>query len=224
MVLITVNNKTFKTKNECIQYIQAILKKYFLDDYEKDFVYELLKRHPYYNEKINGAICDDSGCISIQKYMGNNCFVVLKNNNNIDPFSYIICLNGKINNRNDVITAFRNAIKQDISIYRNKIFFDNYDVLCELCNTKLYNDSNTHIDHIIKFRDLLINFCCDNNLNMLDIEITKTKNDIKLINYKVINTNELIISDIIILNKWIRYHKTNALLRPLCRECNIKLH
>jgi hypothetical protein len=224
MVLITISNKSFKTKNECIKYIQTILKKYFLDDYEKKFIYELLKRHPYYNEKINDAICDNCGCISIQKYMGNNCFVVLKNNNNIDPFSYTTCLSGKINNRNDIITAFRNSIKQDIFIYRNKIFFDNYDVFCELCNIKLFNDINTHIDHIIKFRDLLINFCCDENLNILDIEVIKTNNDIKLINNIVVNTNELIINDTIILNKWIKYHKNNALLRPLCKQCNIKIH
>jgi hypothetical protein len=224
MVLITINNKTFKTKNECIKYIQTLLKKYFIDDYEKEFIYDLLKRHPYYNDKINDAIYDNCSCISIKKYMGNNCFVVLKNNNNIDPFSYTTCLSGKINNRNDIITAFRNSIKQDIIIFRNKIFFDNFDVCCELCNTKLYDDMNTHIDHIIKFRDLLTNFCSDENLNILDIPITRTNNDIKLINYKVINTNELYINDTIILNKWIQYHKNNAILRPLCRQCNIKLH
>jgi hypothetical protein len=224
MVLI-INNITFKNKTECTIYIKKLLYKEFLDDNEKKFVYELLKLHPYYNEIINDAITNDGSCIIVKNYIGNTrCFNILKNNSNIQPFSYSKCLDGKINLKNEILTAMRNSIRPDIYIYRNNIFNTSDDISCELCNIKIINNSNTHIDHVIKFKDLVFNFCIEEDIYILNIPIKTTTNKLLLVDNNIDGFNEIIIDDPIILNKWILYHKMNAILRPLCKFCNMKLH
>jgi len=197
-----IADRSFDSKKELKQCISNYFKK-FNDIQEVDlkFFKELLKFHPNYENK-----CKKMENIFLAKNSwGTKCIHIFNTDGTIDDISYLKCIDG-VNNYTNMTKAFRCEIEYQIKNFRKE--FLNNSSKCELCNNKLKNDANTHVDHIIKFRDILKKF------------LQKIKSD--FVDTKSIGVRR-IIKDEEIRNKWIKYHKKHSKLRLLCKKCNLKL-
>lgn len=76
----------------------------------------------------------------------------------------------------------------------------------------IYNNNNTHIDHhyeILPFKQLLIQFLDDEQINLADVETVPDGT-----RGRKLNNNEL-------QKKFETYHKDHANLRAIAKEANI---
>ena len=95
----------------------------------------------------------------------------------------------------------RTSIIPQIIDYRNK----HPNLVCEICN----NNENIEIDHHEPhFIDLFSDFINEQNYKPTTFSSDK---------YHRKNFTE---KDKYFKEKWIEYHKTKSILRPLCKKCN----
>ena len=120
-----------------------------------------------------------------------------------DSISVIKCIDNKFKskrkyNEDNTIKAFRLCSYKKIKTYE--------DIeCCELCKS---NIKPLHVDHFpTSFKTIFTNF-----LNIENIELSTIKVIKKDISY--------FLEDIILQNKWIKYHDINARFRILCFKCN----
>lgn len=99
--------------------------------------------------------------------------------------------------------AFRQSVKGDIDEFRELL--KGQELMCEKCNTSIIG--YYEVDHLIPFIDLVNNFLKEEKLTLNEVEIEW----VDLLPY---------IRDYTLKRKWKKYHKQNAKLRPLHRECN----
>ncbi len=97
----------------------------------------------------------------------------------------------------------RHTISTQITEFKKCLFELGSIIICEICGKQLYDDNNTHIDHIVRFI-------------ILANEFIKTEDNIqtKSTGY------DRIITDEVIRQRWYNYHKQHAQLRALCAYCN----
>ena len=139
---------------------------------------------------------------------GNKCFCIYLKR---DPDTPVLCgktylAGAKRNQKHNVGQAARSAIQNQIQEFRNENKKEN----CPGCSEQLVFDAQ--VDHETTFQNLLIGFCRENNLDLSTI-CTKYNQE----------TYKRELEDSSISNKWSEYHKLNAKLRWLCKECNQKI-
>jgi len=205
-----INNIEFQSKKECEIYIKNILQKNEITIDDRRFIYQLLKMHPKWHDKSKNIIKRNYKGVNITKIYGNNCFVILNKDNTYETISYHKCLGKSDNVRENVVSALRECINIQIAEYKLEVFLNKNIVVCELCNLELINNSETHVDHINKFRDIINNFFIENNILIDEIPIKKCGCVYR------INDDDL-------FDKWYDYHEKNAKLRLLCKQCNLKI-
>jgi len=175
-----------------------------------DFFFSLFQRHPEKDRKEVSLITD----ISIRRFprakpkkyldFRDHQFFIIKNNGSEDSISWNSCVN-KVGYpvQKRMSWAMREAIKDQIAEFKNA----NKNKACELCGT--YSDITA--DHIIKFKKLKEDFLLDNPDH--PNEFSKDKFGSEVFRDE----------DIEFVNLWKEYHKKNAILRILCKNCNEKL-
>lgn len=137
---------------------------------------------------------------------------ILWSDNTVEPigFNKIIDNIGKDNNiileqkkKLDLSQSMRKAIQEQINEFRKgekKICLNCKESNCEM-----------HVDHVVKFKKLQDDFFI--KYENIDIEIEDDN----------FFGGRKFIEDSKISNKWKKYHKKNAVLRILCKDCNLKL-
>ena len=160
------------------------------------FVNYLFIRHPNYPEKTEGLVD------VIIKYnpFGNLSVYFKKSDNQIEDISALDkCITGK--DKDNLYIAMRNSITPQIKDYRNK----HPNLVCEICS----NSENIEIDHKEPhFIDIFSDFL--NEQNYKPTTFSSDKSHRKIFTEKDKDFKE----------KWIEYHKTKSILRPLCKKCN----
>ena len=146
--------------------------------------------------------------ITIDPQYRNKCFCIYLIGN---PDTPILCgkkyLAGSKRNQNiNIQQAARLAIKEQIEDFRNKKKLE-VNEMCPACSKKLGSDAQ--VDHETTFQNLLNGFCL---ANKLDLSTIKTE-----YHQGKYHTG---FKDSTISTKWFEYHKRNAKLRWLCKECN----
>lgn len=222
---IEIENKTFKTKKELKEYIRNIMNKlieettdenpyYHIKKKEDETLYNFLKALAYYNKEKKNIIEERKiKYFGVQRNPQNNKtfhnYIMFKDKTDIDiSFLWCVDLIGREKpntDKTDLNQCLRKSINYQIKEFKNKT----KDKTCKLCNK---NNCEYHVDHIIKFRDLTKQFLSVNN------EIPKIIND--NINGGKMFENE----NNEFIKKWTEYHKKEATLRILCKDCNLKLH
>ena len=138
----------FNTKKDIGIFFSNLLQnKKTLNNDEKVALLELLKNHPNYDEKMKNG-CKDI-IILTNKYFiktqSNKGFFILDNNNQYVDFSYRKCIS--FNPKQDINSAYRNAIANDIAEYRNsQLKKNNGNLICDITH-EILTRQNTHIDH-----------------------------------------------------------------------------
>ncbi len=210
---ITIGNRAFKSQESCKVYTRQLLKRIGETHSIKrthpeyyEYFYLLCKRHP------NQAKM--SKCVDFQIYknlINKNSFGVniVNDDNTITEISMRICITmEKTSNIANFNAALRQCISHQILAYKN-----NADLsYCSICNCSLH-DKNIHIDHVVKFRDLVRDFMEINQETIGQIPDTYSKT---AFTFLTIFKNE---------DKWIgdlfeEYHLNNATLRVACDRCN----
>lgn len=195
---------TYKSKTELLDFVKNLLEKRgecLIKSSDNDFIFfkDLYARNPKHKnhlDKVNGfKICKDS-----TSELTNKVFCIDMNGTE-HLFGWRACVDGKgSDNSERLMDAFREAINQQITEFsRNK-------ECCELCGG---NSGKFEVDHIIEFIDLVNKFKM--NMNMPD---KFEKNHI--------GQNCFRPEDISFKDKWTDYHKKNATLQYLCKECHDK--
>ena len=160
---------------------------------------ELFKCHPEYPKKIENII----DLIIVRNKLNYNYLElnIKRINGDIEDISYIACCRNQRDKQQYLKQAMRFAISEQIQKYR-----DNNELICEICKSS----DKIEIDHFnIKFRDLFSNFIQDRK----DIPTTFDDN--------FYNAPMFQEKDISFKQEWHDYHLKNALLRCLCKKCNL---
>lgn len=174
------------------------------------FFVSLFQRHPEKEKKEVSLITD----INIRRFpkanpkgplcVSDHQFFIIKSDGTEDSISWNSCVTGAINPVEKRLNwAMRNAIVKQIIEFK----MANKKKPCEFCGTY----SNPTADHIVKFMKLKDDFLLLNPLyptefskNVLAQEVFREE-------------------DIAFTQSWYDYHRENATLRILCKECNQKL-
>jgi hypothetical protein len=213
----------FDSQKKCDEYIKNILDKIGINitfkNYDRcnntnyyDIFMKLFERHPEKETKLKNI--DDIKLIynKLQKKTKENksfeCRLIYKDGSD-DSISLITCIKGKHKNNEQLLKdALRYSIEEQITEFKSKNIMNN--ILCELCKNSIHD---LHIDHVILFQTIINNF---HKINTYPIPILFEKiND---------GTNRIKFkdSDKEYENFFKKYHKENAILRPLCATCNLK--
>jgi len=197
----------FKTKTEAVNYTRNILKNNLgriITKNDKLFNYLLcmVEMHTDRDEKIGAGI--DSFIIKLNNYNNIALYINRIDNTKIDISWKYVCQFKPRNSNHNLISALRNSINYQICEYRSK---NSDKLICELCQSK----NNIHIDHIIHFQKIREDF-----INSTRLTIPEKFDDCP-------NTHQAVFKykDLEFRKQWAKYHKENATLRPLCRDCNL---
>ena len=149
--------------------------------------------------------------ITIDPVYRNKCFCIYLKSY---PKTPVLCgkkylAGAKRNPNTNIRQAARSAIFSQIEDFKNVNKLKVYDK-CPGCSEKL--GSEAQVDHEPTFQNLLNVFCLANSLNLSKIGNKYNQETFK---------REFEDSDI--SSKWSEYHKINAKLRWLCKECNQKI-
>ena len=195
--------KTQKQLKQCVREkidkigICSSIKQFYPEEWD-GFMY-LFKRHSDYPEKFNGLM--DIKIRYNPVYKTQLETIIVKNNGDEDDVSVLNnCITGKP--KDNLTIAMRNSIYPQIEEFKNNSIME-----CVLC----YNTKNIHIDHYKpQFIDLKTDFLSIWEGPLPNIFEANDSHS-KIFN-KIDNEFE---------KSWIDFHRTNAILRVLCKKCNL---
>ena len=208
-------DNNYKTQRDFEQYVKKLIyeeigvchdiKNTYPDKYI--ILIQLLKRHPEFNSKSKN-MCNIK---IINDVLNKNALktIIIKNDGEID-ISWRCAITGKHKSfKNELMSAMRSSI--DEQIYDFKINCKNNS--CELCDSV----KGIQVDH---------NDTKNSAFDELAYKFVKENNDIKIPdNFGELNDGthrkNFLEKDYIFRDKWVEYHRQNAILRMLCHKCNI---
>lgn len=209
--------KDFDDKEELRDYVIEIIQKTGITPSLKNthpkvytFFMSLFQRHPEKDRKEIALVTD----IAIRKFpkikdkkkldYSEYQFIIIKNNKNQDTISWNKCVEMSEYPIEKLVNwAMRYAVKDQIIDFKNA----NINKPCELCASY----ENITADHVIKFKNLKEGFLLENQEYPKEFD----KNEIGSVIFRK--------EDIVFEKLWQEYHKKNATLRILCKNCNEKL-
>ena len=198
----------FKTQSSLKKYFREIIDRIGICDsiktkYPQEFLdfCQVFTRHSDYPDKFVDFVDIK---IDYNPEIKNQLVVyIIKKNGEIDNVSVLKnCITGKP--KNNLKIAMRVSIQPQIDEYKNI----NYIRECELCGLHDRIEIDHHSEKM-PFSKLYFDFMEMNKLP-IPTSFNDTKSHMKCF-------NEL---DYEFEEKWIQYHKENAILRMLCRSCN----
>lgn len=193
---IVINKFEFNSKKECYKYVQSILHKNELTDEDKIFMYHYFKQFNIEFENKFGN--QDFNVIDRRKDEFNNTQFYLTHNDK----AISICMNQKKDNNNELRMCMRHSITNDIINFKN-----NSELICVLCGST----NDIQIDHSNFFKNISQEF------------LKKTKITIpNKFHHSNIGSYSFCKCDKDFEKEWIDYHNKNAVLRVLCKKCNLK--
>lgn len=204
---------TYKTQSDFETYVKNIIYNEIgiCNDVKKDYpsryttLIEILKRHPEFISKTQNL----SNIKIIRDTLNINAFkiIIINTDESEIDISWKCAITGKSKgNKHEVMSAMRSSVDEQIFKFRK----DN-PKKCVLCP----NTDKLHVDHIIHFDEIVLNFI--NIMKSKNIKIPDTFGD----------TNDdthrrcFLEIDNKFKNEWNDYHYKHATLRMLCQNCNL---
>jgi hypothetical protein len=170
------------------------------EDYYNDFM-KLFTNHPEYPEKVKYVV--DIKILRNKLNPNHRELNLVKSNGDIDAISYTSCCVLKQDKHKNLKQAMRHCIYPQIAEYKTTA-----TMVCELCGST----DRIEIDHHTnKFQQLFLDFIGENPVLPTSFDNTYYNSPC----FKDIDYDWAM--------KWYDYHKSKAILRPLCRCCNGKL-
>jgi hypothetical protein len=174
------------------------IKVYYPEEYE--FIHEVLKRHPKYDEKTKNMI---DMMMSMNVMKTGLELNIIRENGDVESISLNTAIKGKTENNDlEFRRACRTSILSQILEFREKS-----NMKCEFCGST----ENIHIDHIIHFEKIVCDFIKEYNVKIPRKYGKKMDGTNQTCFHSDDNMIELMFSD---------YHKEHSKLRCLCQKCN----
>lgn len=208
-------NQTFESQKDFEKYVKKIIydigvcydvKNKHPEKYK--LLIKILERHPEFSYKsenmCNIKIINDILNVKALK------IIIIKTNGEID-ISWRCAINGKHKSKKGVLTtAMRSSIYKQIEDFR--INSKNY--CCELCGSVEALQVDHNDEKKSAFDELVYNFVNENK----DIKIPDNFRELNDGTHRVGFLQE----DNNFENKWVEYHRQHAILRILCKNCNLR--
>jgi hypothetical protein len=208
---ILCNDIVFKTLKELETYTYKIkntinecdsIKSDFPNEFK--FLIELLKRHPEYEQKTHKMVDLKS---NMNKKGTGIEINIINDDGTITSVSIITAIKGKLDSiEQETKRALRVIIQPQIDEYKRM----NRDMIthCSLCSS----NKCIQIDHEIWFDKLFYDFIKVSNIT-LPLKLDKMKDGT---NHPCFYEKDKHIGEL-----FYDYHQTHAILRPLCKKCNL---
>ena len=213
MVKIDFAGRTFLSKKAFVQYIHSLIydtlgpthsvKKYKKQEHFDQLV-ELMSRHPVFKSvnlsdfAIRRNKMNKSALCVVVKQTGNRRNLTL---------SWRDAINGKVPNKAAKLeTAMRYSVKKQIRDFRRQAI--NKDSVCAICN----GQKNLQVDHDIEFKTLKKAFLKQHK-EPVPTQFVTARDGTKRKTFRR--------EDRSFQQAWSRFHKSQAVLRILCRTCNL---
>lgn len=165
----------------------------------------ILQRHPESSKKL--ANVKDIKIIPNKMNKIDFEINLVKEDDTIEDISYNVCVTGKPkSNRQELLSALRYSIQNQIFDFRN----NNNTDFCDLC--KKPTDGILHIDHVVEFHKLVDDFHRQTTY-LLPTEFEDVKDGTN--RCKITNKDKKY------EKQFQLYHQKHAILRPLCKHCNL---
>ena len=175
---IKIAHLMFNSKKDAIIHFKEILNYNSLNVPLMESSYKdveaLIYNHPRYQDKIKNGIKQIIICSD--KYKG-RCFHIVRNDNTIENFSYLKCINGDASPFTLFSIACRKIVENDVIKFKQEYFLKNQDnngnVKCELTN-EFITIRESHVDHFpLSFALILDRFIKYYNINIKEIKYIK---------------------------------------------------
>lgn len=207
---ITIGAFNFESKKKAEIFVKEKINQIgYTDDLKKfnllefNFFLNLFQLHIDADEKIKNL-----KTIRIYKNIGGTALVIVNKDNTHTEISWRKCITrNKLTNEALFKRALRATIQPQIDEFRQN---NNHIKICELCNCNLENKI-THIDHIFHFHKMVDIFIKEKN-----IEIPKNYSKCQMTYKTIFHKN-----DILLQEKFFKFHLENSKLRKICCNCNI---
>ena len=207
---LKVHTQTFNSLKEAKQYVRALVLRTHINtplvSEDLDFMLELFKLHPEYEQKKGVGIRAVS-IIHPSLYPNSKCFYITRVDGSGTDISWLMCFKGR-DVKKDILSAFRYAIAYQIQDFRTQQLLTTRH--CPYTGVVL-DRLNSHVDHEypLTFAKLVKDFMADSDL--MDVEIT------------VPSDNQLIteLTNPEFKNDWREYHLKNAKLRLISITANL---
>lgn len=168
-----------------------------------DFLHGLLALHPRSDEKIGVGVA--RFMIARNQLGYGRGFMLVRTDGTSERFSYKPCINGQsATHRSRVVEAFRFAIRDQRDAFRDAVLLP---ATCALTGRAIAHRGDLHIDHVVPFWHLLLNFCKLRGINLDAVATTGTG-------------ESLAIADRSIEADFQQFHSTVASLQATHREAN----
>lgn len=209
---INIAGRDFESKKSALEHISKVLRANGSRIYKPpgqgfDFLYQLLQRHPEREEKLSHGLAYFEVVMKNQARTNYTVYIVNWSGQKLD-FSWRVCVTG--NKKDRLAAAMRLAIKDQIDFFRDK---QSHIKNCELCKVEL-KESETHIDHITKFRNLRKQF----------LESYPKQPPTEFDDCPHTHDAKFKPQDQEFENAWYLFHELYAELRVLCKKCNLQIH
>lgn len=179
---------------------------------DRGWVLDLLERHPNWESKSEGLV--DLRVMVAQA--GTRCFELVYLDGTSDDISAKKCLTYANWQAHRANSAFRWAVLPQKKEFRDEVFSAGGDVICPVTGKRLENTAEScYVDHdhnLLSFRDLVESFLLEKKLAIEDVETEGcSKGGSRL-------------SDRVLQQEFVRYHREHAKLRLISRKAHLLLH
>jgi len=211
----TVAGQDFRTQQDLLAYVRAILNRYHLgqvlDLFDYPFVIDLLQQHPDAAQKI--------GCGASHIYVAETpayhtrCFHLVRQDGSETDFSYLECIRATAHDKK-VRQALRYAIAAQIFAYKRAAFDASPIIICPDTGERLAF-MTAHVDHRapLTFERLVADFLAAEGLTFEAIDLIPQAD----LAYR----DEL--ADAQLCERWLAYHLAHAELEIISPTANLSL-
>ena len=157
---VTINNSEFNSKTKAEEYAKTILNKYKIHESLNTIDFNFMKsyfQYFHYEWKIKEGVGIENIYIKKSDW-GNNEFWIKRIDKSRTDISYKLNKIEKPNYKNWLESSFRNAISEDILLFKSNAFNNNKFIICEITNQKLTEDEVDIDHHEISFKTISDNF------------------------------------------------------------------
>lgn len=216
----TINGVTFTTQQELVAHIRAILKRYsngeMLDMFDNLFVYDLLRLHPEADRKIGSGVefffVADNPVYPGPRSRG---FRVHRADGSETDFSFWECVRPSSHSQK-VIDAFRHVIEPDLRQFKQHVFDSSDDGIVACPDTgQTLTFTSAHVDHKapLTFDRMIADFLVFEGISANDVRLHASGD----------NEYQDRLVDLALQERWIAYHRDNAVLEVVSATANLSL-
>jgi hypothetical protein len=216
-----IAEKVFKTKTELKTFTKTILNKYVvnnsLDKSDLEFITELLKRHPEYENKIGKGI-NDIVVRTDMRWQKTKCFHIVRVDGTETDFSYLSCIDN--DTRQEPIKMFKlsarsaiaDQVVQHLVNYKSRMIDADGYMPCEKTRTKIkYEDATVDHTSPMTFNKIVEDFLTLKNIVVSEIEFTGFGDNEYYKQFKDENLKQ----------EFSDYHREVAILRVISKQSNL---